>query len=131
MWIGTDMALLGRSKGRELRSQASLVRGAVGPELSPFLPERAESSLVGDGVLYDERLNALRVGDGEPEPDGSTIIPHVKHIVIKAERLGKVLHHLRYMIERVSELLDAGRIAVTESRIIGGNEVIAPGEPRQ
>jgi hypothetical protein len=45
------MALLGRSKGREVRSQASFVRGAVGPELSPLLPERAEAFLVGDGVL--------------------------------------------------------------------------------
>ncbi len=86
---------------------------------------------MGDGVLYDERLHAFRMSNGEPEPDRPTIILHVQRIAIEAERLGEVLHHLSNMIERVGKRLGARRIAVTEPRIIRGNEVVIRGETRQ
>src|SRR6266404_1415239 len=118
------MALPRRSQRREVGSQSSLVGSPVGPELPPLLPKRTEPFLVGTGVLDDKPLHTLRMRDSHPEPDGPSIVLHVQHIVLKTENLGKTLHYLRNVIEGIGKFLAAGRIAVTETRIIGGNEVI-------
>jgi len=41
---------------------------AVSPELAPGPPQRAEPVLMGDGVLDDERVESLGMGDCEPPP---------------------------------------------------------------
>ena len=86
---------------------------------------------MGAGVLDDKPLHTLRMRDSHPEPDGSSIILHVQHIVLKTERLGETLHYLRNVIEGIGKFLAAGRVAVTETRIIGSNEVITRGQTGQ
>ena len=67
---GSDVALPRRREGEEVLPQRGLVCFAVSPELSPGLPQRAETVLVGDGVLDDERFESLGICDREPEPTG-------------------------------------------------------------
>src|SRR6266404_6968057 len=125
------MALPRRSQRREVGSQSSLVGSPVGPELPPLLPKRTEPFLVGASVLNDKPLHTLRMRDSHPEADGPSIVLHEQHIVLKTEHLGKALHYLRNVIERIRKFLATGRIAMTETRIIGGNEMILRGQTGQ
>src|ERR1700722_1390144 len=129
--VRADMTLPGRSQGGKVSSKTSFVGGPVGPELPPLLPKRTESLLVGNRVLNDERPHSLRMRDSHPKSDRPPIILHVQHVVLKTERLGKTLHYLRNVIKGIGKLLAAGRIAVTETRIIGGNEVVLRGQTGQ
>jgi hypothetical protein len=79
---------------------------------------------MGYGVLDHEGLNAFRMRDGEPESDGAAIILHVEYVLLEIQRLGEILHHGRDAIECVGKFLRAWRIAVSETRVIGSDEVI-------
>jgi hypothetical protein len=60
---GSDVALPRCVVGEEVLPQRGLVCPAVSPELSPGLPQWTETVFVGDGVLDDERLQPLGMGD--------------------------------------------------------------------
>jgi hypothetical protein len=52
-----------RARGLERQQvgpERGLVRGAIRPERRPCLPERPEAVVVRDGILNDQRFDALR-----------------------------------------------------------------------
>jgi hypothetical protein len=63
--------------------------------------------------------------------DWPTIILHVERIAVEMKRLGKVLHDLGDMIERIRKYLGTGRIAVTEAWIIRSDEMVVRRQARQ
>ena len=80
------------------------------------------------GVLNDECLDPVRMGQGHAKTHGAAVILHVKRVAREAERFGEVIHDLRIMIERVREFLRIGPIAVSEARVIRCDKVIAIGK---
>ena len=86
---------------------------------------------MGAGVLNDKPLHAFRMCDSQPETDGSPIVLHVQNVVLKTQHFSKALHHLRNVIKGIGKFLAAGRIAMTEPRIIRCNEVILRGQTGQ
>ncbi len=56
---------------------------------------------MGASVLDDKPLHTIRMRDSHPEPDGASIVLHEQHVVLKTEHLGKALHYLGNVIERI------------------------------
>jgi len=61
VWTGAHVPLPGRREGQEIFPKCRLVWSPVRPKFAPLLPKRAKSILMGDGILNDEGLKALRV----------------------------------------------------------------------
>ena len=83
------------------------------------------------GILNDQRLNALRVSKSQAKANWPTIVLHVEVVMRQAERLGKMLHYGRNVVEGVHELCRIRPIAMAETRIIRSDQVIAVGQALQ
>src|SRR5437588_9049696 len=83
------------------------------------------------GILNDQRLNALRVSKSQAKANWPAIVLHVEAVMRQAERLGKMLHHGRNVVEGVRELGMIRPIAMAETRIIRGDQVIPVGQALQ
>ncbi len=81
------------------------------------------------GVLDDERLDAVRMGEGHAKPHRPAVILHVQRVPREPQGFGKVIHDLGVVIERIRELFGVRPVAVSEARVIRRNQVIAIGEP--
>jgi hypothetical protein len=84
---------------------------------------------VGDGVLNDQRLDALRMGQRHAKADRTAVILQVERVTREPERFGEAIHDRGEMVERVGECLRVRPVAVAESRIIGRDQMIAVSEP--
>ena len=61
--IASHMAPAGRRQRQEIRPERAFVGGAIGPERAARLPKRRpKAGVVCNGVLNDERLDALGMG---------------------------------------------------------------------
>ena len=96
---------------------------AVSPELSPGLPQRAETVLVGDGVLDHERFESLGMRDREPESHPAAIVLHHEGVPGQPESLGEMADDRGQVVEGVRELRVAGCVAVPEPGIVRCDEV--------
>ena len=65
-----------------------------------------------DGVLDDQRLHPLGVGERQAEPDRAAVVLQVQAVVDDPLQLQE-------SIERVAERLRLGRVAASEARVIG------------
>ena len=126
---GSDVTLPRRGEGEEVFPQRGLVRRAVGPELSPGLPQWAEPVLVGDGVLDDERLEPLGLRDREPESHRAAVVLHDEGVPGQRESLGETADDRGQVVEGVRELRVAGCVAVPEPGIVRCDEVGQAGSP--
>ncbi len=71
------------------------------------------------------------MGQDHAKAHGPAVILHVERVVREPERFGEVVHDLGDVIEGVCEFFRVGPIAVSETRIIGRDQVIAIGKPRE
>ena len=72
-----------------------------------------------DGVLDDQRLHPLGVGERQAEPDRAAVVLQVQAVVDDPLQLQESIDDLGEVIERVSERLRRGRVAASEARVIG------------
>jgi hypothetical protein len=86
---------------------------------------------MGDRILHNESLHSLRVCQGHAKADRPTIVLHIEHVVRQTERLREAVHQLSDMVKGISELFWVGPIAVSETRIVGRNQMVVVCEPRQ
>jgi hypothetical protein len=105
--------------------------GAVSPESTARLPQRPEPVLVGDGVLHDQRLDPLGVGQRQPEPDRSAVILQKQDVPCETEPGGEAVDDLGEVIERVVEDCRVWRIAVPKSGIVRRDQVEGIRQPDQ
>jgi hypothetical protein len=94
---------------------------AVSPELSPGLPQRAETVLVGDGVLDDECVESFGIRDREPETHRAAVVLHDQGAAAQAENLGETADDGGQVVEGVGKPGLAGRVAVPEPGIVRCN----------
>src|ERR1700682_327207 len=131
--IVPDMARPRRLQRQKICAKRVFVRSAIFPKFAARLPIRAPAVVVRDRVLNNESFYTLRVPKGHAETDRSAVIVHVKRVTREPERISEVIHDLGDVIERVSEFFRIRPIAVSETRVIGRNEMITiakPGEQR-
>jgi hypothetical protein len=81
------------------------------------------------GVLDDERLDSVRMGQGHAKPHGAAVILHVQRVAREPERFGEVIHDLSVVIERIREGFRVRPVAVSEAWVVGRDEVITIGQP--
>jgi hypothetical protein len=86
---------------------------------------------MGHGVLNDERLEALRMSQRQPESHRTAVILQIERIPLKTERFREMLHHLGDMIKRIGEVLGVRRIAVAEPGIVRRDQMEVSGQPGQ
>ena len=84
-----------------------------------------------DGVLDDERLEPLGMGDREPESHRAAVVLHEEGVAGQAENLGEPADDRGQVVEGVRELGMAGRIAVPEPWIVRRDQVERVSEPVQ
>src|SRR5256885_1241179 len=82
-------------------AQRRLIGCAVGPKSAAGFPVFPETGIMRHGILNDQRLNALRVSKSQAKANWPTIVLHVEAVMRQAERLGKMLHHGRNVVEGV------------------------------
>ena len=82
------------------------------------------------GVLDNDRLHALGMGNRQAHADRTAIIIVVQHIAVQSELLGEIIDDLGQMIEGVMKPGCGRRIAFAEAWIIRRNEMIAVGQQR-
>jgi hypothetical protein len=80
-------------------------------------------------VLDNESLDPVRMGQGHAKTHRAAVILHVKGVAREPERFGEVIHDLGVVIERIREFFRVGPVAVSETRIIGRDKVVATGKP--
>src|SRR6266702_4219281 len=120
---GAEMPPLRSGQRRKALSEASLIRRSVRPEFPHSVPTRSQTVIVGDGVLDDNALHAFRMRDGESKSNRTAIILHVQYIAAGPDSFRKVLHDFRDMIEGIGERFRIWRIAMSEARIVGSEEM--------
>ena len=123
------MPLPRRLEGCEIGLEVFELVGRIRPILPVCLPKRAQSLLMGNGVLDNHRANALRVGNRHAKADRTAIILHEQNVVRDAEPGGEFDHHARKVVESIFESRRGGRAAVTKAGIVGRDEVISIGQP--
>jgi hypothetical protein len=67
----------------------------------------------------------------EPEAYRSAIVLQLQRVALKMKRLREAFHNLGDVIERIGELLRRRPVAVSESRIVGRNQMKSIAEPRE
>src|SRR6266566_832791 len=102
-------------KREQIRAQGRLVGGAVGPKSAAGFPVFPEATIMRHGILNDQRLNALRVSKSQTKANWPAIVLHVEAVMRQAERLGKMLHHGRNVVEGVREFCMIRPIAMAET----------------
>ncbi len=127
--VASEMAAARRRQGQEICAQRAFVAGPIGPERAPRFPKRSQAFVVRDGVLNDERLYPIRMGQGHPKPHRAAVILHVKRVVGESERFGEAIHDFGEVVKRVGECFRLRPIAVPEAWVVGRDEVIAIGQP--
>ena len=61
----------------EIDAQCALVGCAISPKRPARLPICSQALVVSDGVLYDERIDSLRVRQHHAKADGATVVLHI------------------------------------------------------
>src|SRR5450755_2855688 len=128
------IAYMPRARGvkrEQIRAQGHLVGCAVGPKSAAEVPVFPETTLMRHSILNDERLNALRVSKSQAKANWPTIVLHVEAVMCQAQRFGHMLRHGRKVVEGVRECGRIRPIAMAETRIIRGDQVIAVGQALQ
>jgi hypothetical protein len=85
------------------------------------------------GVLDDERLDPVRMGQGHAKTHGAAVVLHVQRVAREPEPLGEMIHDLGVVIERIREVFRVRPVAMSEAAVIGRDKVIPirqPGEER-
>jgi len=85
---------------------------------------------VRDRVLHDQRAYAIGPALRQPESDRAAVVLHEERVVMQRQRIDEVRNDVREMIERVGELVGRRRAAVTEARVVGGDQAVMAGEQR-
>ncbi len=132
-WALADVTQTGRGGREEVLAQRRLMLGSVSPELAAGLPQRPEPVFVGDGVLYDQRLDPVGVRQRQPEPDRSAVVLQKQDVARETELGGEAVDDLGEVIERIGEDSRVWRIAVPKSGIVRRDQVEGirqPGEQR-
>jgi hypothetical protein len=80
-------------------------------------------------ILNDESFDAIGMRQRHAKTNGATVILHVKRVTREFQCLGEMVHDLRVVIEGIGKLLRIGPVAVSKSRVIGRDQVIAIGKP--
>ena len=110
--------LPGGLERQEVRAHRGLMRRPVGPERSTRRPEIRQPLGVGDGVLHDQRVHALGVGQGETEPDRAAIVLQVEGVAVGPLLLQEVVDDLRQVVEGIQEHVRCRRGATAEPWIV-------------
>src|SRR5689334_5663637 len=64
------------------------------------------------------------MADRKSEADGAAEILHIERIFLELESIGELLDNIGEVIERVREFSGGGCVAVTEARIVRGDDVV-------
>ena len=127
--IVPDMARPRRLQRQEICAERVFIGGAIFPKFPPRFPIRAQTFVVRDRILNNERIYALGMRKRHAETDWAAVILHVKCVTRESERFGEVIHDFGNVIERVGEFFRIRPVAVSESRIIRRDQVISIGKP--
>ena len=71
------------------------------------------------------------MNEREAHADGTTVVLHVKVVLVDVQQLQKLVHHLRDVVERVVELLWSWPIAVSKARLVRRDETKLIRQPRK
>jgi hypothetical protein len=78
---------------------------------------------VRNGVLNNERLDSIRMGQGHAKTHGAAVILHVKRVARELKSFGEVVHGFGDVIERVREFFRVWPVTVSEAGVIGRDKV--------
>src|SRR5216684_1572499 len=77
-------------------------------------PNRSQTFVVRNGVLNNERLDSVRMGQGHAKTHGAAVILHVKRVAREPKSFGEVIHGFGDVIERVREFFRVWPVTVSE-----------------
>ena len=123
------MAGAGCREGEKIGAKGALVGGAIRPKGAARLPDCAQTLVMRDRVLNDQRLDPLRMRERHAEADRAPVILHIERIARQADRLDEVVHDRGDVVEGVGEGLRVWPVAMPESRIVGRDQMVAVGKP--
>ena len=86
---------------------------------------------MGDGILNDQRVHAIRMGERHPEAHRSAVVLHEQGVLREVQGLREMSHHPGYVVEGIREGRGGRRIAVSESGIVGSDHVKLPRQARE
>ena len=95
----------------------------VSPKRPSRLPNRPQTFVVRYSILYDEALDAFRMGQCHAKSHRAAVILHVERVMREPKRLGKAIDDLGEMIERIREPLRVRPVAVSETRVVRCDKV--------
>ena len=78
--IAPDMARPRRLERQEIGAKRGFVGCAIGPERPTGFPVGSQPFVVRHGILDDESLNPVRMGQGHAKTHGAPVILHVKSV---------------------------------------------------
>jgi hypothetical protein len=71
------------------------------------------------------------MGQGHAKTHGAAVVLHVKRVTREPKSFGEVIHGFGEVIERVREFFRVWPITVTEAGVIGRDQMISIGKPRE
>src|SRR5216683_3964147 len=118
-----------RSRERqEVCAKRTLVTGAICPKGPACFPNRSQTFVVRNGVLNNERLDSVRMGQGHAKTHGAAVILQVKRVAREPQSFGEVIHGFADVIERVCEFFRVWPVTVSEAGVIGRDKMIVIGK---
>src|SRR6266436_4465520 len=84
------------------------------PALRPFL--------ISVAVLGDECGDAIRMPNGETEPDGCAIVEDVHREAMETDYFGKPIDDIRNILERVRKGVARRHVGLPKARQVGSDE---------
>src|SRR5437899_85361 len=88
-------------------------------------PEWAQTFIIGIAVLRDYRLDALGVLDEETETDRRAVVHDIDAVLLNADGIKEVVHHIGQVAEGVLKLAGSRLVAIAESGHVRGDDVVA------
>src|SRR3954447_9322468 len=107
------------SDSRFVRSAFSLAARSAQNARRVF-PIRSQSLVMRYRVLYDERLDSIRMGQSYSKTNRAAVVLHIERVVREPQRFGESGHNPGVMIERVREFLWVRPATVSEARVVWG-----------
>jgi hypothetical protein len=87
------------------------------------IPELQQTLLVGVAILYDQRLNALRMPQREAVAHRRAVVEDIERVAFEPKLFDQLFHNVSQGLESVGEALMIRRAALAEAGIVGRHHV--------